>query len=408
VRRFLLLFVTLAAIQHPLIAAGGSNYTIFGIGDLRLAGDARSNALGYTGVGIADGLSLNVNAPATWSRITETKLDANLLHESFRSTDGNKSLTLSITNFSGAALAVPISQRFGITIVGSMKPYSNKDYDVFTSGSQQGMDYVLNHEGSGGLGRAQIGVSFSPFPLIAAGASFNYIFGSLENSRTLTPTTFGYEGGKTTGRTSTNAISGTVGVLVRGEGLPFGLLAPFSVGAVLTTKSYLRADGEFLFEYPAEADTLDIIVSDIPLPVSIGVGASCQLGERWLIAADMFAQAWGSVTLAVPTRDAILYGIGIERSPSRAPGANLWDRLSIRVGAYVHQTYYVVNGEGIDEWGVTGGLAIPFSGDNRLNISVEYGGRGNTGNNLIHEDILRLTFGLSLSELWFQTFDDEI
>jgi hypothetical protein len=391
-----------------LLAAGGSNYTIFGIGDLRLAGDARSAALGYTGVGVADGLSLNVNAPATWSRIAQTRLDANLLHESFHSTDGNKSLTLSITNFSGAALAVPVSQRFGITIVGSMKPYSNKDYDVFTSGSQQGMDYVLNHEGSGGLGKAQIGVSFSPFTLISAGASFNYIFGSLENSRTLIPTTFGYEGGTTIGRTSTNAVSATAGVLIRGEGLPFGLLSPFSVGAVVTTKSYLKAEGEFLFEYPAEADTLDLIVNDIPIPVAIGVGASCQIGDRWLIAADVFAQAWGSVTLTVPTRDAILYGVGIERSPSRDPGANFWERLGIRLGSYLHQTYYVVNGEGIDEWGVTGGVGIPFSGENRLNISIEYGGRGHTGNNLIQEDILRLTFGLALTELWFQSFDDEI
>jgi hypothetical protein len=149
-------------------------------------------------------------------------------------------------------------------------------------------------------------------------------------------------------------------------------------------------------------------VNDIPLPVAIGVGASCQIGERWLIAADMFAQAWGSVTLAVPTRDAVLYGVGIERSPSRTPGAGLWDRLAIRIGSYYHQTYYVVNGEGIDEWGVTGGLSIPFSGENRLNISVEYGGRGRTENNLIREDIFRLTFGLSLSELWFQSFEDEI
>ena len=407
-RPSLLLLVSLAVLQVPVLAGGGSNYTIFGIGDLRLTGDARSNAMGYTGVGIADGLSLNVNAPATWSRISETRLDASLLHESFHSTDGNKSLTLSITNFSGAALAVPVSQRFGITIVGSMKPYSNKDYDVFTSGTQQGMEYVVNHEGSGGLGKAQIGVSLSPFPLISAGASFNYIFGSLENSRTLIPVTLGYEGGTTTGRTSTNAISGTVGVLVRGSGTPFALLEPFSVGAVITTKSYLKAEGEFLFEFPAEADTIDVIVSDIPIPVAVGIGASCQLGDRWVIAADMFAQAWGSVTLTVPTRDAVLYGVVIERSPSRAAGSGFWDRLSLRIGSYLYQTYYVVNGEGIDEWGVTAGLGIPFSGENRLNVSFEYGGRGNTGNNLIKEDIFRLTFGLSLSELWFQSFDDEI
>ena len=392
----------------PAFGGGGSNYTIFGIGDLRLAGDPRSSALGYTGIGIADGFSVNVNSPATWSQITETKLDANLLHESFRATDGRKTITLALTNFAGASLAVPISQRFGIVVVGSMKPYSNKDYNVFTTGSQQGMEYVLNHEGSGGLGRGQIGLSFSPFPFIATGASFNYIFGSLENSRTLLPTTSGYEGGKTTGRTSTNAISGTFGILLNGTGSSIPFLEPLAVGLVVTTKGYLKADGEFLFEFPSEADTIDVTISDIPLPFSYGIGLSIRPTARWTIAADIFTQAWGTAALSVPTRDAVLYGIGVERSPSRAPGASLWDRLAVRVGSYYHQTYYVVNGEGIDEWGITAGLGIPFSGENRLNFSLEYGGRGATENGLIKENIFRLSMGISLSEIWFQSYDDEI
>ncbi len=407
-RRYIL-FLTIVIILNPsAFAGGGSNYTIFGIGDLRLAGDPRSSALGYTGIGIADGLSINVNAPATWAKISEKKLDVNLLHETFQATDGKKTNTLSLTNFGGVSLAVPISQKFGIVAVGSMKPYSNKDYNVFTSGSQGGMDYILNHEGSGGLGRGQVGISISPFPLIAAGASFNYIFGSLENSRTLLPTTTGYEGGKTTGRTSTNAINGTLGVLLDGAGTPFRLLEPFSVGIVMTSKGYLKADGEFLFEFPSEADTIDVTVSDIPLPISYGIGVSFHPGTRWTFAADMFTQAWGTVDLSVPTRDAVLYGIGIERSPSRAPGASLWDRLAIRIGSYYHQTYYVVNGEGIDEWGATAGLGIPFSGENRINFSLEYGERGRTENNLIKEKIFRLTVGISLSEIWFQSYDDEI
>jgi len=289
-----------------------------------------------------------------------------------------------------------------------MKPYSNKDYNVFTSGSQQGMDYVLNHEGSGGLGRGQIGLSFSPFPLIAAGASFNYIFGSLENSRTLLPTTAGYEGGKTTGRTSTNAINGTFGILASGPGFLLPFLENFSVGIVATTKGYLKADGEFLFEFPSEADTIDVIVNDIPLPFSYGIGVSLRAGPRWTFAVDMFTQAWGTAALSVPTRDAVLYGVGIERSHSQAPGASLWDRLAIRIGSYYHQTYYIVNGEGIDEWGVTAGLSVPFSGENRLNLSLEYGERGKTENNLIMERIFRLTVGISLSEIWFQTYDDDI
>jgi hypothetical protein len=81
--------------------------------------------------------------------------------------------------------------------------------------------------------------------------------------------------------------------------------------------------------------------------------------------------------------------------------------MALRLGGYLHETYYVVNEQPIDEWGVTAGLAVPFSGESRLNFGFEYGERGSTSHNLLKETIFRFSVGLTISETWFQTFDDE-
>ena len=401
---FLLFIVPLV----PATGGTGSNYTIFGVGDLRLAGSPRSSALGYAGSVLRDGVAINTGSPASWSGIRETTLEASLLHEGFNATDGTKSQSVSLTNFGGAAMAIPISTKFGIVAVGSMRPYSNKDYNVFTTGSQQGMDYVLNHEGSGGLGNAQIGVSFGPFPFIAVGASFNYIFGSLKSSRTLLPASFEFDGGKTTSRTTTNAVNGTFGLMINGTGGLVPLLDPLSVGFTFAPRSFLNANAELLYEFTSEADTAALSVSDILLPLSYGIGASYRVTPRWLVVADYYTQQWGTSNLGVETRDARLFGVGIERSGATTPGASWVDRIALRVGAFRHETYYIVNGEGITEMGLTGGLGVPFSGESRLTFSFEYGDRGSTGNNLIREKILRFTLGITIRELWFLTFDEAI
>jgi len=393
----------------PLVARadGGSNYTIFGIGDLRLSGTVRSTGMGYTGIGVAEPGGINLNAPATWSTISSTRIEAGYLYEGFNASDGSKSLYLATGNFGGASIAIPVSPANGIVFAGGFAPYSNQDFSVFTTGSQLGIDYTLNQTGSGGIGRAIAGLTYTPLPTVAIGASFNYLFGSIENSRILTPTSTTYAGGQTTETSSGNGITATFSGLFTGFGSLTPALQPLSLGFVVTSRGVLDTERSLLYRTAGEADSSVTITGETVVPLSYGAGASFRPAAQWLVAADFMTQLWSHSPVAGNARNSELFGVGIERLPSRESGASWTDKISYRLGFYHHATYYQVNGTPINEWAITAGFGVPISGDNRLNTAIEYGGRGETSNNLIKERIIRVSLSLLLGETWFVRYEED-
>jgi hypothetical protein len=106
-------------------------------------------------------------------------------------------------------------------------------------------------------------------------------------------------------------------------------------------------------------------------------------------------------------RDSYRLGIGVERGGARDFAAPWLDRVSYRAGFVYDATYYNPNGQPINEWAVTAGLAFPLSGESRCNVAASYGGRGTTADNLIKERIFRLTVSLNISDLWFVRTEEE-
>ena len=73
---------------------------MLGIGDLRYMPGARSTGMGYTGIGLSSSLYINPTAPATWTRINHTRVDASVIFEGFYdSGDGRTSRYLSGNGF---------------------------------------------------------------------------------------------------------------------------------------------------------------------------------------------------------------------------------------------------------------------------------------------------------------------
>jgi hypothetical protein len=57
----------------------------------------------------------------------------------------------------------------------------------------------------------------------------------------------------------------------------------------------------------------------------------------------------------------------------------------------------------IKDFGISFGLGLPIGNQlTRLNISAEYGKRGEKTNSLIQENYVNLRLGLNLAEKWFQ------
>ncbi|HEX9006715.1 MAG TPA: hypothetical protein VF889_05445, partial [Bacteroidota bacterium] len=83
------------------------------------------------------------------------------------------------------------------------------------------------------------------------------------------------------------------------------------------------------------------------------------------------------------------------------------ERVALRLGATYLQTYFQPNGTPVNEWFVTGGISMPVSRDSRLNLSVQYGARGQATAGLVRDRILRVGASLTIGELWFVRTEEE-
>lgn len=72
-----------------------------------------------------------------------------------------------------------------------------------------------------------------------------------------------------------------------------------------------------------------------------------------------------------------------------------------QVGAFLHNSYLQIRNEPIKEYGLTVGMGGSISGSLLYTLSAEIGKRGTTRANLIRENYVQLTIGLSYRDYLF-------
>jgi hypothetical protein len=395
--------------------SGGSAYSALGLGDLRYFPGSRSAGMGYAGLALPSAEYINWISPASWSLINHTRFEAAALYEGFRSTDGVNSRYLARLDFSGALLSIPISTDNGIVFVAGFAPYSNVNYDTYTSFTYNSpidtLSYSLHHVGSGALNRGTVGLSWSPFGALAIGTSLNYLFGTLDHAVTQSITSGGTGGGTVTDEISLKGLNFTFGAVYSGLGRISQSLQNFSVGLTLNTRTNLHSTQVTHYLFNLEADSSEETAGRVALPFSYGIGIGYQAGERWALAADFFGQPWAHADFnggpPEDIRNTYRIGIGFERAGNTDPSAGWFDRLAYRAGFTYNATYYSLNGTPVNEWEITAGIAFPLARESRLNVAAEYGTRGSTSGGLIQDRIFRMTFSLNIIDSWFVRYPEE-
>ncbi len=412
-KKLFCVFVSLLITQGAYSIGGGSPYSVYGIGDLKYVPGVRSAALGYAGIALAPENSINGLSPASWAGINRTLVEASVLYEGFTSSDATSSLRRGRVDFHGALFAIPIAPSNGIVFVAGFTPYSGTNYNIFRTGSSQGLDYTVNYVGKGGLSTAEAGLSYAPRPEMAIGASINYLFGTLEQERSFLLTTETSSIGTSREKITARGLQGTLGFRYSGFGALHEALEPLSLGFVIQSHAGLTSEHQTTYEYQSlvENDTSQNVNSSLSIPIAFGIGLAYRAGPRYVVAADYYTQAWSTADFLGSSpenlRNSSRFGIGGERSPNANPAAPWLDRLAYRLGFYYDATYLRIKGKPINEWGITGGLGIPLGSDAMVNIALEYGIRGTIDNNLVKDKIFRLSASLSISELWFVRFEEE-
>ena len=392
--------------------AGGPIYSRFGLGDLRLFGSNRASAMGLLGLGLSGDGFINRFNPAGLSKISLTRISGGFVFDRTTSTDQLGSTTLARGDFQSLALAIPASTADGLVLFAGASPYSLVNYNLKVNGNTPGIPSTQTLVGQGGISSLSIGASYSPVSDVSFGLKYSYLYGTISRISNITfddPSFTQSETDQSLYHAGSMVTFGfqadSIGRLLNAPGL-----LPFSFGFVLTSPVNLSVKEETILLTPSAADTTVIARGKTSIPIGYGFGLSYAASSRLLVAGDVFLQPWTSANFfgipPVSTRNSVRAAVGMEFAARQNP-ETYWERVAYRAGFTYTTSYVAFNGQALNEWYVSGGLALPIGPDARINLALHLGSRGSTVQGLQKDNFLRVAVSFSASERWFITIEED-
>lgn len=407
-------FLLLAA--STVLAQDSSPLSDKGVGAFTSFAGSRSAGMGNSGLAlIGDGYMNRLN-PATWIGLENVQLTATYNFSGVTSEDNTKN-TSSYTangNFGGGIFALPIDRSLGISIAGGFTPFTSYNYQTNSAGSVPSLPnsaYAFDRKGSGGLGEAFFGASFSPFAGLGIGASFQYAFGRTESISSVTFDSSGYQNAYTDNSMFLRGPGGTIGIVL-GDFDKFtnlGFLKGLTVAGYYRYAFNLIGSNEISSIYPDGLDTSFTQGARSYIPPEYGIGIAKVFDNGLAAVFDVREQQlskyWDSFTPAGTLRDALFIGGGVEYLQGRGL-RSLFAKRVFRAGVYYEKTQFILptksgQEEQVDELFATAGIELPLSYTATVDVAVQYGFRGLASDLLLHERILRLYVSFTMGEPWF-------
>jgi hypothetical protein len=446
----LLVFILTAF--SPVFSQDNSPYSRYGVGDLVPPTSIISRSMGGLSAGYSDYLSINFNNPASYSGFQGNKelkskklgsgraiLDIGINFEGRKLTEPATSKTFTANNalFSYVQVGVPLKQNWGLSF--GLRPISRISYKMFRTerlvnpiAPFNTIDSALTRfEGDGGSYMASIGTGFSVFKKekhnmeekLSVGINGGYLFGKKNYStrRSFINDTVEYAQANYQTQTNFGNLNFNAGIQYK---LPLNKRILLTVGAYGSWGQKLNATQDILretFQYNAALGEVRLdSVSDkrdikgtIELPASFTFGFVLQKYPvaykegGWLFGIDFSQQSWDNYRFygqkdSVKNKWEVRAGVQLNPKLNR----NYFSQVAYRFGLFMGPDYINV-GNKLSQFGASFGLGLPMAisrqAPNQLsiiNVGFEYIKRGNN-DNLLKENMFRVSLGLSLSDIWF-------
>ncbi len=396
-----------------------SPYSMFGLGQVRnKTMNAQLKGMG----GVANAMSgknmLNAANPASYAMIDTLAFlfDAGIYAKSSTFSTSALSENASCASFDYVAMGFAPTRWWKVAL--GAQPYSAVGYNVVTTFNNEVLGkYEQAFQGEGGLNQVFLGNAFRLGKHLSVGANVNYVFGDSKSTTTLSyPDSTFIICSRRSRDVMISSFMFDYGIMYQGQlGNDFTL----GVGVTYNQKINLRGS-QTLYVRSVEAGineensveyVIDTIVfekdknASYTLPHAFGVGVSLQKNNRWTLGVDFNWADWSSFAkngVSDPLQDSWSVAVGGEYIPSSTSISNYWTRVSYRLGGFYEQTYLNINGTSINKIGVSAGMTLPMPrSQSRVNLGLELGKCGTKSANLIQENYVKLTVGISIFERWF-------
>lgn len=407
---FLILLMTAGASRSQEDLAGGSPYSLFGIGDLNYFTSQRTYGMGITGVSLL-GNYLNSLNPAAVTKINATTINLNFNYGFLKTSSSNAVNKSSNGNLLGINIGIPFDQGRGWVMTLGFNPYSDVDYNVKLNGNIGGQNYTQSYSGTGGLSRINLGMAYSILREINIGVEYNYSFGQIKNENFIDFTNSAFNDTRISNQTDFQKSFLKGGAIIEvGKLLKILQLRSLTLGFVFQSGLNLNATKDGIYRSSISVDTVRIKEGQIEIPNVLGFGITNNFGNKVIVSADVILQDWSNYREYGEPREGFQQsyrgGLGVEFLPSET-NQSFWGKNTYRLGAFYENSYYKVNNESINTMGFRGGINIPISRYNSLDFAVNYSFRGKTENGLVKDEFLNFTAGVNFGEIWFIRPSDE-
>ena len=394
-----------------------SPYTVNGLGDLNSAAFTTNIGMGGIGVSNGQGWYLNNVNPALLTKNIFTVLEAGMVYES-RSLENSSGL--SQTNSGGGlgyfAMSFPVISNRWTSALGIM-PLTTVNYNILSESSVVGNEEIpvtFNYTGEGGLTQAYFSNGLKIAKNLSIGIKASILFGSIVNETMAIPGDQDFPIGFLTAVVDKTSIHG----FTLSSGLAYSLELKdktfLNAGFTYDIESDLRAKkfktGELRRLIGLNTISVDTLIDDsrgdIRLPSRLGFGLSYEILYKFTVGADLHISNWSDFQDFEQRNPSLVnnYGInlGAEFTPDITSVDSYFKRVTYRLGFDYQKTPFEVSEQQLDDFGINFGASFPLKGLSIMNLAFKYGQRGTTDDGLIQENYMRVYFGISFNDRWFQ------
>lgn len=390
--------------------AGGSPYSLFGIGDQFYFSSNRTYSMGIVGTSLF-GNYINTFSPASLAKLRYTDINLSFNYGFLKSANAATSNEFSNGNVLGFNIAIPFSQGNGWVLGLGFNPVTIVNTKVKIRGTSGTQSYVQTYSSKGGLSRINAAMSYTLLQKVTFGLEYNYGFGEIKSQNFIDFGSSSFTNTNIRKELDFDKSYIKAGVIIE----PGKIFRSFSARDLAIGFNYqsgfdLNSSEQGIYTSSISVDSVDLGNGIISIPEMFSFGISNIFANRYLISADLIMQDWsnfGSLGIANSTPgSSYRVGLGVELLPDRDANTFL-TRMTYRLGGFYDKAFYNINGEDISSWGIRAGLNIPISPYNTIDLGINYSQRGTTDKGLVKDEYLNFTAGVNFGELWFLRPRDE-
>lgn len=353
---------------------------------------------------------INPSNPASFSNFSLTTFEVAIFNSNVDYNGNNQNRQGSISQLSHMTLAFPIGEKWGMAF--GIQPFSVVGYDYEFPAQANGVESRNIFEGSGGVNKVFLGAATQIGQNFSVGLSTNFLFGTIKDDRRII-----FDNNEQFFFNTLDQRDISVSELSFDAGVQYfkdlTKNRRIILGATISPINELTASqNQLIRTYTGEIasenfrDTSFIRDQEVKLPFhpTYGLGFAFEKKLQWIAYFDYTFQPLDeqSDVPAASFNTNHRLNIGFQKYSSSSSFGSFWNKLGLKTGMRYNSSLLVVDGEDIQEFGISFGVVMPLRKSlSTLNLGIELGRRGKDKNGLIEEDFLNFIFGITINDKWF-------